>query len=97
MGNKISEEMMDYVGILAKLELSAKERAQAKKDMNRMLEYIDRLNELDTEGVVPMSHIFPVTNVFREDIPENGNGRDKILANAPASKDGAFQVPKTID
>ena len=67
MANIISDETIEYVGILAKLELSPEEKEQAKKDMGNMLDYIDMLNELDTEGVEPMSHVFPVHNVFRED------------------------------
>ena len=51
MANVISDETIDYVGILAKLELSGEEKEQAKKDMANMLNYIDKLNELDTEGV----------------------------------------------
>lgn len=97
MANMISDETMEYVGILAKLELSAEEREQAKKDMEQMLDYIDMLNTLDTEGVEPMSHIFPIHNVFREDVVENGDEHEKILANAPAAKDGAFKVPKTVE
>lgn len=96
MANIISDETIEYVGILAKLELSAEEKEQAKKDMGRMLDYIDKLNELDTEGVEPMSHVFPVSNVFREDEVQNGDEREKILANAPKAKDGSFQVPKTV-
>ena len=97
MANIISDETMEYVGILAKLELSPEEKEQAKKDMGRMLDYIDMLNNLDTEGIEPMSHVFPVHNVFREDVVVNGDERDKILANAPAEKDGAFKVPKTVE
>ena len=55
MANIISDETIEYVGILAKLELSPEEKEQAKKDMGNMLDYIDMLNELDTEGVEPMS------------------------------------------
>lgn len=97
MANKISDETIEYVGILAKLKLTDEEKEQAKRDMGRMLDYIDMLEELDTEGVEPMSHIYPVSNVFREDIVENGDERDQILANAPSCKDGAFKVPKTIE
>lgn len=97
MANMISDETMEYVGILAKLELSPEEKEQAKKDMGRMLDYIDMLNNLDTEGIEPMSHVFPVHNVFREDVVANGDEREKILANAPAEKDGAFKVPKTVE
>ena len=97
MANMISDETMEYVGILAKLELSAEEREQAKKDMEQLLDYIDMLNTLDTEGGEPMSHIFPIHNVFREDVVENDDEHEKILANAPAAKDGAFKVPKTVE
>lgn len=97
MANIISDEIIDYVAILAKLELSTEEKEGAKKDMGSMLDYIDQLNELDTDGVEPMSHVFPVHNVFREDVVANGDDRDHILANAPERKDGAFKVPKTVD
>ena len=66
MANIISNETIEYVGILAKLELSEDEKEQAKKDMGRMLDHIDKLRELDTEDVEPMSHLFPVNNVFGE-------------------------------
>lgn len=96
MANIISDETIEYVGILAKLELSEEEKEQVKKDMGEMLDYIDKLNELDTKDVEPMSHIFPVKNVFREDVVTNGDGRKETLANAPAMKDNGFKVPKTI-
>ena len=79
MANIISDETIEYVGILAKLELSDEEKEQAKKDMANMLDYIDTLNELDTSGVEPMSHVFPVNNVFREDVVTNGDDREEIL------------------
>ena len=97
MANIISDETIGYVGILAKLELSPEEKEEAKKDMGRMLDYIDKLNELDTEGVEPMSHVFPVYNVFRGDAVTNGDDRENILANAPEQKDGAFKVPRTVE
>ena len=77
MANIISDETIEYVGILAKLELSDEEKEQAKKDMANMLDYIDTLNELDTSGVEPMSHVFPVNNVFREDVVTNGDDREE--------------------
>ncbi len=97
MANIISDETIEYVGILAKLELSEEEKEQAKKDMGSMLDYIDQLNELDTTGVEPMSHIFPVQNVFREDVVVGGDESEKTLANAPEQKDNMFLVPKTFD
>lgn len=97
MANKINDETIEYVGILAKLELSTEEKEQAKKDMNSMLDYIDKLNELDTANVEPMSHVFSIHNVFREDQVENGDKREQILANAPEQKDSMFKVPKTVE
>lgn len=97
MANIISDETIEYVGILAKLDLNDEEKEAAKKDMGSMLDYIDKLNELDTTGVEPMSHVFPVNNVFREDVVTNGDDRDNILKNAPESKNGSFVVPKTVD
>lgn len=97
MANIISDETIEYVGILAKLELSEEEKEQAKKDMGSMLDYIDKLNELDTDSVEPMSHVFPVNNVFREDEITNGDDREEILLNAPEKKEGAFKVPKTVE
>ena len=97
MANIISDETIEYVGILARLELSGQEREQAKKDMGSMLDYMDKLGELDTEGVEPMSHVFPVNNVFREDVVTNGDMREEILKNAPEEKDGMFVVPRTFD
>ena len=96
MANKISDETIEYVGILAKLVLSDEEKEQAKKDMGNMLDYIDMLNGLDTEGVEPMSHVFPVQNVFREDVVTNGDNHEAMLANAPKQKENQYQVPKTI-
>ena len=58
---------------------------------------IDKLSELDTEGVEPMSHVFHVSNVFREDVVTNSDDRDNLLANAPEQKDGCYKVPKTFD
>ncbi len=97
MANMISDETIDYVGILAKLDLSGEQKEQAKKDMGRMLDYIDKLNELDTEGVEPMSHVFPVSNVFREDVVTNGDDRANTIQNAPKEKDGMFMVPRTVE
>ena len=96
MANQITDETIEYVGILAKLELSDAEKEEAKKDMEKMLDYIDTLNELDTDGVEPMSHVFPVHNVFREDVVTNGDGSADTLANAPLAKDQSLKVPKTI-
>ncbi len=93
---QITDETIEYVGILAKLELSAEEKEQAKKDMTNMLEYVSKLEELDTDNVEAMSHAFSINNVFREDVVTNDNDRENLLKNAPEKKDGCYKVPKTL-
>ena len=88
--------MIEYVGILAKLSLSGGEKEQARKDMGNMLDYIDRLNELDTEDVEPLYHVFPSENVFREDEVTGGDGSEEMLRNAPARKGDMFAVPNVM-
>ena len=97
MSHVINDETIEYVGILAKLELTEEEKEKAKKDIAEMLDYFDKLNSLDTTGVEPMTHIFQVDNVMREDEVTNGDGRETALKNAPESNNEAFIVPKTIE
>ncbi|MCR5586141.1 MAG: Asp-tRNA(Asn)/Glu-tRNA(Gln) amidotransferase subunit GatC [Lachnospiraceae bacterium] len=94
--NTIDDETIEYVGILAKLELNDEEKEKAKKDMEEMLDYVDKLNELDTDDVLPMSHIFDSENAFREDVVTNGDGCEELLNNAPKVKENMIVVPKTI-
>ncbi|MFU0826292.1 MAG: Aspartyl/glutamyl-tRNA(Asn/Gln) amidotransferase subunit C [Lachnoclostridium sp.] len=93
----ISDETIEYVAALAKLTLSDDEKEKAKQDLGKILAYMDTMNELDTDNIEPMSHVFPIRNVFREDVVVNEPNRDELLANAPASKDGCFMVPKTVE
>lgn len=97
MANVINDETIEYVGILAKLDLSLDERKKAQKDMEEMLNYIDKLGELDTTGIEPMTHVFQTSNVMREDEVTNGDGKSKALINAPKSNGEAFIVPKTVE
>ena len=93
------EDPLIGLGVLFELfwnNSTDEEKEKAKKDMEEMLDYIDKLNELDTSDVEPMSHVFPVNNVFREDVVTNGDGTKQTLANAPEKKDDSFVVPKTI-
>ena len=97
MTNQITDETIEYVSVLAKLELSPKERRQAKKDIEEMLGYIGRMRELDTENIQPLFHILPNENVFREDAVTNGDGNREALLNAPEVRDNMFVVPRTVD
>lgn len=94
---EITDELIDYLQALGRIRLSDEEKTKTKKDLGSILGYIDKLNELQTDGVEPMSHAMGSTNVFREDVVTNGDMRDLILANAPSSKDGAFKVPRTVE
>ena len=94
---KIDDETMDYIGILAKLSLNEEEKKQAQKDMQKMLDYVEKLNELDTTKEEPVTHLFPMGNVSREDVVTNENQRDEMLANAPGQKEGQYQVPKIVE
>ena len=96
MSGKIDETTMENVLILAKLELSGQERAQAAAEMEKMLGYVEKMNELDTSGVEPMVHPYEIGNVFREDVVTNGDNREEMLANAPQRKEDSFEVPRTI-
>ena len=87
MAKIIDDETIENVCILAKLSLSDEAKEKAKEDMQKMLDYVEKLDELDTDGVEPLSHIFGDQNVFRE---------EAMLANAPKAKEGQYQVPKTI-
>lgn len=97
MANNITDKTIEYVSTLAKLDLTGEEREGVMRDMSRMLDYIDKLNELDTTGVEPMSHVFPLQNVFREDEVINGDGSEESLKNAPEEKENMFVVPKSIE
>ena len=97
MAETITLETIDYVSILAKLKLTPEETEGARSDMQKMLDYVEKLNELDTDGVEPMTHLFPYDNVFREDIVTNGDAREEMLATPRRQKTAEYLVPKTIE
>ena len=96
MAKIIDDETIENVCILAKLSLGEEAKAKAKQDMQKMLDYVEKLDELDTDGVEPLSHIFGDENVFRDDVVTNGDNKEAMLANAPKEKEGQYQVPKSI-
>ena len=96
MSNIIDDEMLDHICILAKLELKPEEREAARSGMEKMLDHMDKLNELDTEGIEPLVQVIEMQNVFREDEITNSDDREAMLKNAPARKDGQYMVPRTF-
>ena len=94
---KISYREVEYVANLARLEVTDREKEKLTVQLNDILLYIDKLNELDTQGVEPMSHALAVTNAFREDKIVDSIGTETSLANAPDKRGEFFRVPKIID
>jgi aspartyl-tRNA(Asn)/glutamyl-tRNA(Gln) amidotransferase subunit C len=85
------------VAYLARLSFSPAEEARLVDELNRILGYMEKLNELNTEGVSPTSHVLPISNVFREDAVVPSLSQDDLLANAPSGRGGYFRVPKVIE
>lgn len=93
----ITDDLIQYIGELSRLELSEEEKEGAKKDLTDILNYMDKLNELDTTGVKEMTHPFDEVNRFRNLDPINEDQRDAMLQNAPGSKGDYFKVFKTVE
>lgn len=94
---KLSAQDVEYVAKLARLEVAETEKEKLTAELNDILLYIDKLNELDTAGVAPMTHAIAVTNAFREDTVLESLGSERALANAPDARGEFFRVPKVID
>jgi aspartyl-tRNA(Asn)/glutamyl-tRNA(Gln) amidotransferase subunit C len=94
---KIDDKLIDYIGDLSRLYMSGEEKKARRSDLSDILDYIEKLNELDTEGVPELTHPFPVNNVFRDDVVVNGDRYDEMLANAPESRGRYFKVFRTIE
>ena len=94
---KITTEMVDYISVLSRLKLPQEEKEQMTGELEQIIAYMDTLNALDTSGVEPMSHVFPVKNVLREDEVVPSFDRAGLLKNAPKADEEAFLVPKTVE
>ena len=94
---KITTEMVDYISELSRLKLPEEEKEKMTGELEQILAYMDTLNALDTSGVEPMSHVFPVKNVMRSDEVEPSADRAELLKNAPVPDEEAFLVPRTVE
>lgn len=94
---KISVADVEYVARLARLELNKAETDLFAGQMDAILGYVEKLNELDTADIHPTSHAVPVENAFREDVTSPSLGVVKALANAPDRADSFYRVPKVIE
>jgi aspartyl-tRNA(Asn)/glutamyl-tRNA(Gln) amidotransferase subunit C len=93
----ITEETIQVLANMVNIEVTEKEKKQLTEDLKQIVGSMETMNQVDTEGVEPMSHVLPIKNVFREDVVRNGDDREQLLKNAPQKKDGSFVVPKTIE
>ncbi len=93
---QIDDALIDKLANLAKLRFNDDEKDQLKDDLQNMLNFINQVNEVDTEGVEPLIHINMRYNNFREDVPKHLNTKAETLSNAPAKNEDFFLVPKVI-
>jgi aspartyl-tRNA(Asn)/glutamyl-tRNA(Gln) amidotransferase subunit C len=94
---KITRKEVEHVARLARLELTEEEKVLFTSQLDGILAYVDKLNELNTDGIVPTSHAVPMENAFREDLVIPSIGLDHALANAPDRSGNFFRVPKVIE
>ena len=93
---EVNDALIDNLSNLARLEFNAGEKAAIRQDLRRMIDFVEKLGELDTTGVEPLLHMSPETNVLREDRVQGSVDRTQALANAPATDGTYFKVPKVI-
>jgi len=94
---KITPDQVAHVARLARLDLPTTELEQLAGDMDAILAYVDKLNQLDTSGIEPTAHAVPMENAFRADEVRASIGIDKAISNAPNADGGCFVVPKVIE
>jgi len=94
---KITRNEVEHVAKLARLALADDELNALTGQMDAILGYVEKLNELDTTGIIPTAHAVPMENAFRADEVKPSIGLGKALLNAPAPVDGCFRVPKVIE
>jgi len=93
----ITAELVDYISTLSRLKLPQEEKEVMTVQLERMIDYMDTLSQLDTSGIEPMSHVLPLENVLREDTVQPSFPRSDLLKNAPVPDGEAFLVPKTVE
>ncbi len=93
---KITKEEVEKVAALARLQLTENEVEQMTRQLDTILSYVAKLDELNTDNIPVTTHTQPVTNAFRDDIVQESLPKDKALANAPLADEEAFTVPKII-
>jgi aspartyl-tRNA(Asn)/glutamyl-tRNA(Gln) amidotransferase subunit C len=93
----VSREEVKHVAELARLSFSDEEEQRMADELNQILDYVDKLDELDTSGVPPMSHVLDITNVFRPDEVKERIEQADALEAAPATEGAYFTVPQVVE
>lgn len=93
---EVNDALIDNLANLSRLHFSAEEKEEIKKDLQRMIGFVEKLQEVDTTGVEPLLHMTEVMNVYREDVVQGSMSKETALQNAPSSNEGYFSVPKVI-
>jgi aspartyl-tRNA(Asn)/glutamyl-tRNA(Gln) amidotransferase subunit C len=94
---KISREDIEHIAMLARLSLAEEEKELFGVQLSRILDYMEKLNELDTENIELTSHVLYLSNVMREDTPKDSIPREDALLNAPDRTEKFYRVPKIIE
>jgi len=94
---KITAKEVEYVAKLARLKLTEQEKELFTQQLDSILDYMGKLNELDTEKVQPTFHVLPLKNVMREDEVKDHHLQKELLSNAPETDGSFYSVPKIID
>ena len=97
MAEIISKDDVKHIAKLSRLNFGERELEKFTFELNKILDYINKLNELNTDNVEPTSHVLDITNVFREDEVKNSLSKEEALKNAPEKEFGHFKVPRVIE
>lgn len=92
----ISLEEVEHIAMLARINITEEEKKEFAEQLSTVLQYAEKLNEINTEDTDPLYHILPIYNVFREDEIIESPDRNELFANAPVFQDGYFKVPKIL-
>lgn len=94
---EVTDKLIQDLALLSRLHFSDAEKESIKKELKQMIEFVDKLGEVDVEGIEPLMHMSDTTNRLREDVVKGSVSRDEALKNAPESDGIYFRVPKVIN
>ncbi|MBC8032599.1 MAG: Asp-tRNA(Asn)/Glu-tRNA(Gln) amidotransferase subunit GatC [Chitinophagaceae bacterium] len=93
---QVTDKLVEDLANLSRLSFNEQEKEEIKKDLQKMISFVNKLNEVNTDGVEPLLHMTDAVNVYREDIVQGSMRKEEALLNAPAADGNYFKVPKVI-